>query len=815
MEGRLRIFQKRTIIQPQAAWPEESMKTAVGQMGVAGGHAFGEANNILIDERRAALPGAQGRDRGSLYILVEVLTQPPGMEPASLAAQLAGVVHQSFYGRRGSVTAGLQQAVREANHLLFEDNRNNLPGERQTAGISVAVLRDGDLFLAQAGPAAALISQGGRVARYPEESPWLDGPAAPAVPAVVGPDEQQASPLGDRSDVDVALSHVQVQPGDFVLLLETAAARCLPQAAWPAVLHAGRVDGAQAALDALLAEVPGCDFTALALALGDPISRPASVTRSRRSSPAGATEAGAPAAGRRDRPRAPSAAERLARLAAALYAGLSAVARPLVAAVALLLGLLPRLGRALLTFLRAMAPGSISTPHTAPPPERAPARQAPAPAAQPAYKPARPAARAAALPAARAPARAASGPAVHLRAHGDPDQKALVVVAVLIPIVVAIIVGVTLTRRRGSEADQNALWQQAQASWLLANSAADATESRTLLLSAQSSLETLLQRRPSRPEAVNLRVQVVARLDEMDTVKRIPALTELTSYPAGADLSRVVVQGPHVFVLDRAGGAVYHHQLDADQTALTAASRDAVLVRRGQQVGSIVAGDLVDMAWVGVDAGTVRARPSLVILESGGSLLEYVPDTDQLAVLALGGDDVRQFPKWVGSNAGRLYLIDTGANKVWRYAPTPDGYAGAPDDWLTTPVDFAGAVDAAVGDGIYLLYSDARVQKLVGGAPVDYQASGGNTPLSGPRALSTYPPDDTESVYIADDGNARIVQTGSDGSFIRQYRLALEAAPSGNQPDPLSQIAGLFVDGAAGRAFFTSGNKLYMAGLPE
>jgi len=46
------------------------------------------------------------------------------------------------------VTAGLQQAVHDANRLLYDDNRTSLPTEQHTAGISCVALHGDHLFIA-------------------------------------------------------------------------------------------------------------------------------------------------------------------------------------------------------------------------------------------------------------------------------------------------------------------------------------------------------------------------------------------------------------------------------------------------------------------------------------------------------------------------------------------------------------------------------------------------------------------------------------------------------------------------------------------
>jgi hypothetical protein len=286
---------------------------------------------------------------------------------------------------------------------------------------------------------------------------------------------------------------------------------------------------------------------------------------------------------------------------------------------------------------------------------------------------------------------------------------------------------------------------------------------------------------------------------------------ELNSYPPDAELSRVVVQGAHIFVLDRRNDKVYHHQLDEQlQKALKADSLGTVLVSKGDLIGSVLVGDLVDMVWM--PAGPGRQKPSLVILESGGSLIDFDPATGQSVPLRVNASETWQFPKVVGSHSGRFYLLDSSANKIWRYDATPDGYSSPPDDWLQTQVDLAGVVDMAIGDSIYLLDADGAIRKLSAGQPDAFDISDWDTPPRNASSIFTRSSEETRWLYVADRGNSRIVQSSPDGRFKQQFRLA--DAQTVQNGDPLAGATALFVDEITGHAYLLSGQKLYLLILP-
>ncbi|MBN1135461.1 MAG: hypothetical protein JXM73_02700 [Anaerolineae bacterium] len=734
-------------------------KTTVGQVTVLGGHQYDGATNTLVDERVS-----RGRKGGNLYVFVETPQRGRADDPDSAAGRLAEVVHQTYVGRRGSVTAGLQQAVREANRLLFDENRNSLPTERLTAGISCVVLRDDDLFIAQAGPAAAYVMHDDQVTRFPDVSPWLDD-----VPL----EEVDTAPLGDRSDAHVALFHLQVSPGDVVLLIESDLARAMPPQAWDPILAEGRLGGSQAVLDRLLEAARGCDLTALAVTIGDggagvepgPAAPESAGFRRESSVMAGLSQwAGQLQLGDRLR----GAAKAVAAALAGLWVGLRTLARRMVPSGAPVGGATRR------------------------------GRQAGPPAAR--WGEAEKAPRGRSRTGARAPT------------QGEIVHKALIGAAVAIPLVVAVVVAITLLQRgQTRRAELDALWQQATSNWQQANTATDLTSQRTYLAAAQSSLDRFLERQPERADAVSLRQDVIERLDQVNQVKRIGWVGELHSYSGDVVLSRVVVQGMHVFVMDRRSGQVHHHQLDITQQSLQPDSK--VVVKKGDQVDGTLVNDLVDMVWMGIDQGNIRQRPALVILESGGALIEYDPTTGERRALQVTARDADNYAQLVGSHTGRLYVLDPNTNKIWRYDATPDGYGGAPTDWLQASADLAGVVDMAIGDGIYLLYADGRISKLILGQPADFSTADWDAPPRDPRALSSYPPDETEWIYVADSGNSRIVQSANDGKFTRQFKLS--DAQLAEKGDILKKAASLFVDESVKRAYFLSGNKLYVISLSE
>jgi hypothetical protein len=367
-----------------------------------------------------------------------------------------------------------------------------------------------------------------------------------------------------------------------------------------------------------------------------------------------------------------------------------------------------------------------------------------------------------------------------------------------------------MRRGQAERGEIEALWESASASWRSAQTLDDA-EARPYLEDAEQKVLELLERRPDHADAADLQQLVRVTMDQVNRVERINWVAELNTYPGDADLTRVVVQGTNVFVLDRNAGKLYHHRLDDAQQALELGTENNVLVSTGDVVGSVLVADLVDLAWIPV--GGVRQKAGLGILESGGALLEFDPTTEDLTSQQLVAWDTWQFPKLVGGFFGRFYLLDTVAGKIWRYPPTPDGYSSAPDDWLRTDADLMRVEDMAIGNSIYLLSADGAIDKLTAGEPDTFDISGWDTPPENPSALFTRRPEDVKWVYVADRGNSRIVQAGKGGEFEHQFRLADSQTPEDG--NPLDSVSSLFVDEIGWRAYILSGQTLYLARLPE
>jgi hypothetical protein len=258
--------------------------------------------------------------------------------------------------------------------------------------------------------------------------------------------------------------------------------------------------------------------------------------------------------------------------------------------------------------------------------------------------------------------------------------------------------------------------------------------------------------------------------------------------------------------MDTGNDRVFHHRLDDLGDALLPDDETVLMTAKGQQVDDRSVGDMLGMTWM--PTGGNRQTSDLVILNSTG-LLEYNPNWGITGAVLAGGEQL-QLPSAIDSFFGNFYLLDPQANALLRYLPTADGYSAAPESYFPAEqqVDLSKAVDMAIDGAVYLLYSDGRISKYLGGEPAEFTLSGLDVPLNNPVAIFTAPEEEVQYLYVADAGNHRIVQLEKDGKFVQQFK------PRPGEAISFSGLQDIYVDEISGRLFVLDSNNLYLGKIP-
>jgi hypothetical protein len=406
-----------------------------------------------------------------------------------------------------------------------------------------------------------------------------------------------------------------------------------------------------------------------------------------------------------------------------------------------------------------------------------------------------------------APARrpAGTGQARRGRASRLP-QRILRTVALVIPIVVLLAVGLTYWQRGiARESEFNRLVEQAQLAYQQSLNADDAA-ARDLLSQAEASLTQAEASKPDEPTIGELRESIAGQQDKINRIERLYWVGQLRTYDDPAtNLQRVIVNGLDVYVLDMGTDQVYHHRLDEVNDALEPDEGDPILVQRGQQVEAAVVGEMIDMVWM--PAGGERQTSDLLILESGG-LLEYNPSWG-LTTVPIANKDAWALPVAVGSYFGNFYLLDPQVGQILRYLSSAEGYTNPAQYYFSdaVEVDLTGAVDMAIDGFIYALYADGAIRKFEGGMPLEFQITEIDNPLNRPTAIYTAPDDVAQYIYIADAGNRRVVQLNKDGRFIRQFK------PRDEESVDFNTLQSVFVDELTGKLYLLTDHSLYIANI--
>lgn len=735
--------------------------TSVDSASIVGGVWQERASNLGILEQSRLIPTKRGR--GNLYVLVETVGSFPDHE--QIQQRIIGIVRE-YYRTPGSITAGIRHAIKAANTYLFEENLTGPREQRGVAGVTCMVLKDQDAYIGQCGPAALYHVGKARFQRLPKESTWLSSEMLQDV------DIRRHPPLGLRREIEPELFHLHVREADVFVLSSRSLARL---ASDEEIAHAILDRGAHSVRANVENLARGQDLSLIVIEV--------------------LAADQAPVSGRDERVYAQPLPSPQPSLLTKVSSGLRRLfVTPmderegfeeefdeeeegggpgldidLRAAAESAWRFLTGLGRQLAALLVRVLPDTDSD---------------------------------------RRSRRARKGKEV---AAAQLDRRWLYA-ALVIPILVIVLVAVTrFQHQRSLEAQFAELVGAAQEAIAAAESSPDRSAQRTLLTQAMGTLGQALELKPEAAELKAEQQGIQDWLDRLDSVYRIPYFIELQEFPdtetATAQLSRVVVHGIDVYVLDLGVGRVYKYLLNDTRDALQKLEGDPVLLRRGDQRGDVTVDELLDIAWV--DAGGLRGTSNLLTVDTQGHVLMYD------ALLELRPFPTADTSTWRNPVAavgyfGRVYLLDPQANHVLRYVLTNEGYDGPPSNYFPaeTDVSLSSAVDVAIDGNVYILHSNGVISKYQEGSPVPFAQSNMDKSLQAPRRIFvTGFMDEGGYVYVADAGNQRIVQFSKAGEFIQQFR--------GRDVNDMRDLRGLFVDEEQKQLFLTDGSKLYLVALPD
>lgn len=814
------VIRLPSVLYPQTAYPSTPKFTNdaarciirnvkseinVAQLSIVDG-AWQEApDNLACFDAAALFDG--NVERGNLYVVVEVAGEPEGRD--ALARELIETTRREYAATRGTahaVALGLMQAVRAANDFFYDTNANAAPEARRIAGVTAAILREDELFIAQGGPGMTCLVRGNALTRYPEEAPWFNADEAAVAEwlgsrSFVTPGEV---PIGMRRNYTPDIFHTTLRPGDVVVLATRALAHLLTGEELvdtlanrhPDEIVAGLEDLAGAAdVSVIVMRVTGeTPAPAPALVSAPPLAplrvedeiEPEVVETETPSPvvlppPQPSEEEIALQQIRKERERErqrlqeEQARERQQKIRSGFF-------RAGAGAMGALAGLVGRINwtsigntadraigavvrgaaRALAFLLRAIIPGE---------PKENESPQ-PSPMMRTAWK--------------------------------------LAALALPILLIVAGIAmwGIYRTDQRAALERQTAqLITDANKSLDDAKrlERSDRTAARA---AAQTALKLIEQARALNPNDPRVNNAYYSAQDFLDGLNGVSVIFSLPTFATFSDpkskVTRLVVHWPDLFILDRGLQRVYHFKINDIGANAAPASGDGIILKFGDKVESRTVGEIFDLAWL--DVGR------LVALDRAGAYYQFDPGKAAWTTRAVNDPAAWARATLAATYANNLYLVDAPRNQILKYvAPSAEVVWSSAVTYFApgvTPPDLSTAADLAIDGEVWIARNDGSVSRFYDGRPKDIVFSGLDTPIAKPLAIFTS--ERVSNLYVVDAGNQRVVQFDKGtGRFARQFK------PHSQARDAFKSLQALAVDEPNRRFFFVSEGKAYIATIPQ
>jgi hypothetical protein len=699
-----------------------------------------------------APPGkaVRGRSRDSLFIHLALSGRP--QEYANLAQDLVDVISQRFYATPGSVTATLRTAILEANQILLRYNLSDTGAVREGA-VTCAVLRGKELYVVQSGEALALIGRNFGLERLPPQEP------------------ERASPMGRTAGLELRFYHNWLETGDMLLLADPRVAH-LPAEKLKPILVDSTVEDSIPYLARML-EGETARLLLVEFTEETPVGIPDSVSALTVERAAGSTRLESSKSGTRPlrQPvRAADVSTPQATLPGKRTPSLPVVDLPTAEdleytarrASARTVHGLSRLTEWLARFMERLRPGAA--------------------------------------------------------VQSEPDEEEgrggwafAAIVAVLVPIIVALVIGGVYIQR-GRVARIGEIQTEMQQALGLAEQQESDSEARAQYLQVLNLAAEAELLRPGDDQVLALRSRALEALDRVDDVSRLQAEV-LHEYDEGSAMMGVILrQGLNgdFYTLDAANNRVFAHDTQEDYTTPEEPGPQEILFG-GQAIGTHIVGEMIDMIWR--PSGSQVANEGAAVLDARGALLSYHPGFSNVRAVPLGLASEWISPVAITQFNERLYVLDPGAGQIWRYFAEGDGFFVDEGQRSLSLPDLQIAVDFAIysEDGsIVVLYENGSLRRYGQDSllwdETNLISSGLETPLVAPTQLHIIGSGLNSSIFVADPGSGRIVQTSLGGTFLAQYK-ALDPV----RGDELFTHLGDFdVAEAPLRLFVAAGNRIYV-----
>lgn len=317
-------------------------------------------------------------------------------------------------------------------------------------------------------------------------------------------------------------------------------------------------------------------------------------------------------------------------------------------------------------------------------------------------------------------------------------------------------------------------------------------------------------------EINRLRLQAQTALDELDGARRLQYVPAFASnlHP-GLDIAAIVSLNNDLYLLDQASGSVKYLNLYTNGYQM-----DSEFVCGPGTYDGVQVGELVDLINIPLNN---PAKAPVMAIDGAGNLLYCSPGSNPAAVHLptpeIGWSDLKRMV----FDSNRLYILDPGNKALWIYRGFTSNFSNAPVAYFDEELlELADAVDFEVeGEELFLLHADGRssycLASFVSGLttcddPYPYQdagTSGTNVDFATLKfeQLAYSPPPDP-SIYYLEADKAELYQFSLRLNLNKVLRSGLKA---GTLPDG---GASAFYVSPDRKVFMAFGSQLYYAVLP-
>ncbi|MBI4770486.1 MAG: hypothetical protein HY784_08785 [Chloroflexi bacterium] len=263
----------------------------------------------------------------------------------------------------------------------------------------------------------------------------------------------------------------------------------------------------------------------------------------------------------------------------------------------------------------------------------------------------------------------------------------MMAVAVALAVVVVAVISVVYYQRGRAEAYQHYLGA-AQAELAIARTQPDPLAARPNYEAAQRALEQARELADTE-QVQTLFLEARGALDQLDGITRLSFRPLLPGgFGPQARIAALVMGDRDLYALDTAS-----NQVRLARASAVGFDYDPNFGCAPQQIAGLGVGTLVDIVWF--PGPTIfGARAALLAFDRNGTALFCTPEASPRATRPIEPEGGWLNPLAVDVFAGRLYVLDSGANEIWLYDSTDGAFARRPTRYFgAAPHELADVVD--------------------------------------------------------------------------------------------------------------------------